>query len=66
MIQRTVAIPAKYLPALDAALDKLMGQIEADSIPTFGQDDSPPDMVLTLKIERPTERDRVLLGGGQP
>lgn len=54
MITRTVAIPAKYVPSLDLALDKLLAQIEAGEIPVFAQDSTSDDLLVTVRIEEAT------------
>lgn len=53
MIRRFVQIPARYLPALDAALEKMRHQIEAGEIPEWATDDYPPEVMLSVTIERP-------------
>ena len=53
MIRRTVLIPARFLPALDAALDELRGRIERGEIPDWAQDDVPESVMLQVVIKRP-------------
>lgn len=54
MLKRTLAMPAAFLPALDAALDRLMGQIERGEVPEFAQDNLPGNLTITIRIERAT------------
>lgn len=55
-MKRTIAIPAAFLPALDAALDKLMHQIAANEVPMWAQDDAPGWMTLTIERPEPALR----------
>lgn len=52
MNRRAFVIPARYLPALDAALDQVMDRIEKDLIPEFAQDDVPDTVFIQVTLER--------------
>lgn len=53
MICRHVLWPARWLPYLEAILDKGLARIKAGEVPDFIADDSLPELLLTLTIERP-------------
>lgn len=52
MIKRRIAIPAAFLPSLDAAIDGVMKDIAAGTIPEWGQDDVPGNLYIVVTIER--------------
>lgn len=57
MIKRHVVFPAKFAPYLDLVLDGLLHRIQDNAttgdIPDGLQSDDPPEMLMTLTIERP-------------
>jgi len=57
MITRNVVLPARYLPYLDRVLDGLLQRIEenetTDDVPRELLSDDPPEVMMTLTIERP-------------
>ncbi len=54
MIQRFVEYPACYQPYMDMVLDRALRAIANGEVPDFGKDDTRPEIIARMTIERPT------------
>ncbi len=53
MIKRQIVIPARFLPLLDQALDRVIERIQSGEIEDWMCDQVRPEVMMTLTVERP-------------